>query len=266
MPPPPLAAREAMREERFGDVWTNNLNDAFADIAPYYDRANDIAALGLWGHFRRRFMSTIDLQPNQSVLDVCAGTNAVGIALLLREPTLNVHAMDRSAHMQEVGKSNAAAHGFVIKSTIGDVSRLPFPDNHFDIVTLQFASRHLKVREVFGEILRVLKPGGHFHHSDMLRPANPVVKSLYYTYLRACLNFTSLLVGSGPASVKLREYFIDALDLFYSPEELSVVLSEIGYEEVTVHTVFCGMLGFHRAIKSQTSVSSPDLPQSGSAG
>lgn len=251
MPPPPLAAREAIREERFGDVWTNDLNDAFADIAPYYDRANDIAALGLWGHFRKRFMSTIDLQPNQRVLDVCAGTNAVGIALLVREPTLDVHAMDRSAHMQDVGKQRAEAHGFLIKSTIGDVSRLPFPDNHFDLVTLQFASRHLKVREVFGEILRVLKPGGHFHHSDMLRPANPLVKGLYYAYLRACLNFTSLLVGSGPASVKCKQYFLDALELFYSPAELSSVLGEIGFEDVNVHTVFYGMLGFHRGTKPQ---------------
>lgn len=249
MTPPSLAAREAIREKRFSDVWDNDLNDVFADVAPYYDRANDIAALGMWRYFRRRFMSTIELQAGQRVLDVCAGTNAVGIALLLREPSLEVHAMDRSAHMQAVGKQRAAEHGFVISSTIGDVTRLPYPDNHFDLVTLQFASRHLKVREVFGEILRVLKPGGRFHHSDMLRPSNPLVKHLYYTYLRACLTFTSLLVGSGPAALKCKQYFIDALELFYSPEELSIVLRETGYEDVTLHTVFHGMLGFHRAAK-----------------
>ena len=183
MAPPSLASREAAREARFGDVWTNELNDAFADIAPYYDRGNQIAALGLWGSFLRRFMRSVDLQPKQKVLDVCAGTNAIGIALLKREPTLDVHAMDRSAEMQTVGKQRAAAFGFHIKSTIGDVHKLPFPDNHFDVVTLQFASRHLRVREVFTEIQRVLKPGGHFHHSDMLRPRNVIVKYLYYTYL-----------------------------------------------------------------------------------
>ena len=248
---PPLATREEIREQRFSDVWANDLNAVFADVAPYYDRANDIAALGMWQYFRKRFMATIDLQPGQRVLDVCAGTNAVGIALLLREPSLDVHAMDRSAHMQEVGKQRAAAHGFVISSTIGDVTCLPYPDNHFDLVTLQFASRHLRVREVFSEILRVLKPGGRFHHSDMLRPSNPVVKHLYYSYLRTCLNFTSLLVGSGPAAVKCKQYFIDALELFYSPEELSIVLSELGFEDVSVHTVFYGMLGFHRAAKAR---------------
>ena len=249
MAPPPLASREAVREERLGDVWSNELNDVFTDVAPYYDRANNIAALGQFGNFLRRFMQLVDLRPKQKVLDVCAGTNAIGIALLQREPTLDVHAMDRSVAMQTVGQQRAAAKGFRIKSTIGDVHTLPFPDNHFDIVTLQFASRHLRVREVFCEILRVLKPGGHFHHSDMLRPRNPIVKQIYYSYLRSCLGLTGLIVGSGPAAVKAKQYFLDALELFYTAEELSILLRELGYIEVTVDTVFHGMLAFHRAVK-----------------
>lgn len=249
MSPPPLAVRETVRKDRFNHVWSKELDEVFADVAPYYDKANEIAGLGLFGHFRRRFMSTIALQPRQRVLDVCAGTNAVGIALLERENTLEVHAIDRSAHMQEVGRQRAEARGFVIRSNIGDVTRLPFPDNHFDIVTLQFASRHLLVREVFTEILRVLKPGGRFHHSDMLRPANPVVKNLYYAYLRASLGFTSWLVGSGAAAHRCKRYFIDALELFYTPDELSQVMRELGFADVSVHTVFYGMLGFHRGVK-----------------
>lgn len=249
MAPPPLAARELAREERFREIWNKELNDAFADIARYYDRANEIAALGMWDDFLQRFMRSVDLRPGQKVLDVCAGTNAVGIALLKREPSLQVEAMDRSAEMQAVGQKNAGVLGLTINSTIGDVHELPFPDNHFDVVTLQFASRHLRVREVFGEILRVLKPGGHFHHSDMLRPRNPLVKKLYYGYLKACLNFTSTIVGSGPSAVKFKQYFIDALDLFYSAEELSIMLRELGFGEVSVDRVFYGMIGFHRAVK-----------------
>jgi demethylmenaquinone methyltransferase/2-methoxy-6-polyprenyl-1,4-benzoquinol methylase len=76
-----------------------------------------------------------------------------------------------------------------------------------------------------------------------------VVKHLYYTYLKACLNFTSLIVGSSPAATKFKQYFIDALDLFYTAEELSIVLREMGFVEVTVDTVFYGMIGFHRAVK-----------------
>jgi demethylmenaquinone methyltransferase/2-methoxy-6-polyprenyl-1,4-benzoquinol methylase len=251
MNPPPVAVREIAREQQFNDVWSRELNDVFADVAPYYDRANFVASLGMWDKFLREFMSTVDVRPGERVLDVCAGTNAIGIALLKREPTLEVHAIDRSAAMQEVGQRNAKALGLQIRSVIDDVHTLPYPDNHFDLATLQFASRHLRVRRVFSEIRRVLKPGGRFYHCDMLRPANPVVEQLYYAYLRFCLNFTGFLFRSGPAALNCREYFINALQMFYTPAELSDVLEDLGYCNVSSRTVFAGMLGFHRAVKPQ---------------
>lgn len=249
MNPPPVATREIAREERFNAVWTQELNDVFADVAPYYDRANYIASLGLWGWFLSQFMNTVDIRSGERVLDVCAGTNAIGIALLGREPTLEVHAIDRSAAMQEVGRRNAEALGMRIRSVIDDVHTLPYPDNTFDVVTLQFASRHLRIRRVASEIRRVLKPGGRFYHCDMLRPGNRIVERLYYTYLRFCLWFTGFLFRSGPAALNCKKYFIQALQMFYTPQELSDMLEDVGFRDVTAKTVFSGMLGFHRAVK-----------------
>lgn len=138
---PPTTEREILREQAFSTVWNQQLNEAFKDIAPYYDRGNQVASLGTWNWFLHCFMSLFQLKENQRVLDVCAGTNAIGIALLKREPTLKITAIDRSTDMQEVGQQRAEALGFHINSVIGDVHSLPFPDAHFDIVTLQFASR-----------------------------------------------------------------------------------------------------------------------------
>ena len=70
MNPPPIATREIAREERFSDVWTQQLDVVFADVAPYYDRANNVASLGLWNWFLSQFMSTIAIHPNERVLDV----------------------------------------------------------------------------------------------------------------------------------------------------------------------------------------------------
>ena len=249
MNPPPVATREIAREERFNVVWTKELNDVFADVAPYYDRANYIASLGLWGYFLRQFMNTVDIRPGERVLDVCAGTNAIGIALLKREPTLQVHAIDRSAAMQEVGRQRAEAQGCRIQSVIDDVHTLPYADNSFDVATLQFASRHLRIRRVAAEIRRVLKPGGRFYHCDMLRPANRTVEKLYYAYLRFCLWFTGFLFRSGPAALNCKDYFIQALQMFYSAQELSDLLEDTGFRDVTSRTVFYGMLGFHRAVR-----------------
>ena len=246
---PPVATRESVREERFREVWAKELQEVFADVAPYYDRANKLATLGMLRRLERKFMDTVNVNAGERVLDVCAGTNAIGIAMLKREPSLEVHAVDRNAAMLAVGRSRAETLGFRISSTISDVHTLPFPDNHFDIVTLQFASRHLRVKQVVAEIHRVLKPGGRFHHCDMLRPANRAVEILYYAYLRPCLAFTAFAFGSGRAALSCKRYFIDVLQMFYSVDELSGVLADLGFHNAEGRTVLAGMVGFHRAVK-----------------
>lgn len=246
---PQSTARERIRAELFGSYWKNDLNDVFADVAPYYDQANIVASLGLWPWFRHHFMAMVSLQPGQRVLDLCAGTNAVGIALLNREPSLQVTAFDRSPAMQAVGRQRAAARGFQIASSIGDAHALPFPDNHFDLVTLQWASRHLRIDVVMDEVFRVLKPGGSFHHCDMLRPANPRIARWYFGYLRTCLDLTAWLFRSGHAALGCRNYFIEALDKFYSAEEFSALLEKHGFVAVTHKRLLAGMIGLHRATK-----------------
>jgi len=249
MSPPPLTSRETYRAQRFEKIWSEQLNEVFSDVARYYDRGNQVASFGLMNWLLGKFMSIVDVHPGERVLDVCAGTNAIGIALLKREPGLHVHAIDRSASMQEVGQQRAKALGFTVASTIHDVHDLPFPDNHFDVVTLQFASRHLRIEAVFDEIHRVLKPGGRFYHSDMLRPESRLVKRLYFAYLRFSVALTAYLFGSGAAAHNCREYFIDALDNFYSAEEMSEVLRHHRFTDVLSKKVLGGMVGYHRAVK-----------------
>ena len=244
-----FSEREDIRENTFEHIWTEELDNVFADVATYYDNANYVASLGLWGFFRESFVSTIELHSGQKALDVCAGTNAIGIALKHKQPDLEVFAIDRSVAMQEVGRKRANKEGFNIESTIGDVHRLPYPDNHFDLVTLQYASRHLRIMTVFQEIQRVLKPGGHFYHCDMLRPGNRVIQKLHYTYLRFCLTMTAKVFSSGPAALGCRKYFLDALHMFYSADELSDLLEHIGFVDVSCKTLLGGLLGFHKAVK-----------------
>jgi demethylmenaquinone methyltransferase/2-methoxy-6-polyprenyl-1,4-benzoquinol methylase len=244
-----FADREDTREKLLKQVWTEELNDVFADVARYYDRANHVASLGMWNWFRNSFLATIELQSGQKALDVCAGTNAVGLAMLRKQPDLQVYAMDRSTAMQEVGRRLAGQEGFHIESVIGDVHKLPFPDNHFDVVTLQWASRHLRIMDVAREIHRVLKPGGHFYHCDMLRPGNRRVEQMYYAYLRVSLSVTAVLFRSGMAARNCKKYFIDTLSLFYSVEEFSQLLRHVGFDNVSSKSLLRGMIGFHRARK-----------------
>lgn len=242
--------REVAREQAFSEIWSNEINEVFADVAQYYDRVNRAASLGMIDWFRKSFVSTIDLKPRQRVLDVCAGTNAVGIALLKKQPDLEVYAVDRSVEMQSVGQEQAKALGFHIDSTIADVHTLPFPDNYFDVVTIQFASRHLRIIEVIKEIKRVLKPGGHFYHSDMLRPSNRIVEKAYFAYLTACVSVVAWIFKSNRYALGCKKYFVDALRMFYSPEEMTQLLFDQGFTMVTSTSLLGGVVGSHKALRA----------------
>jgi len=243
------SAKELARRHEFTGIWDTELHSVFRDIAPYYELASDVASLGLYSRWRSRFVAWIDVQPGARVLDICAGTNAIGLGLLRREPAARVCAMDMSAAMQQVGQRAARARGFEIESVIGDVHTLPFPDESFDIVTLGWASRHLRIIDVLAEVKRVLKPGGAFYHCDMLRPRNPTVEALYCAYLKACVTATALLFRSGPAAWRCRNYFVRAIQQFYSAEEFSELLSHIGFSDVASRRVLAGVVAFHKAVK-----------------
>jgi demethylmenaquinone methyltransferase / 2-methoxy-6-polyprenyl-1,4-benzoquinol methylase len=241
--------KENARTRAFESIWTHELDAVFADVAKYYDRANIFATLGLLNNLRRRFVATIVTPPKAKVLDVCAGTNVVGIDLLRRDPSLQVYAVDKSEAMQIVGRNAARDRSLHIDSSICDVHRLPFPDSSFDVVTLQWATRHLRVIEVFSEIRRVLKPGGCFYHCDMLRPANKLIEEAYCLYLTACVSLISRAFRSGAAALRCQRYFTQAIRMFYSTEELSHLLTELGYTDVVGRSVLFGTVAFHRACK-----------------
>lgn len=240
---------ERARESAFRTIWSNDIDAVFSDVSEYYDRANTFATLGLIDMLRRSFLATMQLPNAARVLDVCAGTNVIGIDLLRKRPDIEVCAVDRSQAMQRVGRRLAQSAGVRIDGVICDVHELPFPDNHFDVVTLQWATRHLRALKVFSEIHRVLKPGGRFYHCDMLRPATKVVEELYYVYLKGCLAVISRAFGSGPKAHACREYFVQAIRMFYSVAELSSALSELGFTEVVGKPVLAGTVGFHAARK-----------------
>ena len=46
--------REIIRKQEFEGIWTNELDDVFADVAAYYDRVNIIASLGLLNRWLQR--------------------------------------------------------------------------------------------------------------------------------------------------------------------------------------------------------------------
>lgn len=240
--------RETHRRSLFSQTWGELIPKVFEDVPKYYRLGNIVASFGLWELWVWQFVRTIRLEPGYQALDVCAGTNDIGIRLLQKQPLMSVTAIDRSREMQQEGQNRARNFGVSIDSVIHDVHELPFPDNAFDVVTLQAASRHLQLDKVLPEILRVLKPGGHFYHCDMLKPSTRIVREVYLRFLRASVAWTALVFESTAASRDCCDYFKEAIENFYTPEELSEILRLVGFTSVTCRkSIWGGMVGFHQA-------------------
>jgi ubiquinone/menaquinone biosynthesis C-methylase UbiE len=58
----------------------------------------------------------------------------------------------------------------------GDAEKLPFPDRSFDaVINVESSAAYAHFSRFLAEVARVLRPGGHFHYTD-LRPRSGVVE------------------------------------------------------------------------------------------
>lgn len=248
--------KEQIRHERFKYYWNDEVKQAFDDLAVQYDNINNFASFGTWNHINKHFTDSIELNDSAQILDVCAGTNKVGLALLSRNPKVNVTAIDRSEGMQEIGMIKAKKKGLAIKSVISDVHKLPFDDNSFNIVTTSFASRHLRLDQVFQEIYRILKPGEYYYHHDLLKPRGRIFSIAYYLYLRFMLPLTAFIFlrkrgffKAASAAFSSVDYFVKAINLFYTEDELTLLLGKVGFKNIETSVHAGGIAVVHKAQK-----------------
>ena len=242
-----ILKKEDLRASLFGETWRTLIPEVFRDVPTYYDQGNAVASLGSCSRWSATFARAISvhLPRGATVLDVCSGTHDIPLRLLAIDPTLHIDAIDGSAHMTAEGQRRARERSLTIHARVCDAHVLPFPDNSFDAVTLQFASRHLEIARALREICRVLKPGGIFCHNDMLRPASRIIEVPYLIYLRFSVWFTAKLFGSSPESLKCVGYFANAIRHFYTPQEFSELLCGIGFEEIEIRSFLTGVMSYH---------------------
>ena len=242
-----ILKKEDLRASLFGETWRTLIPEVFRDVPTYYDQGNAVASLGSCSRWSATFARAISvhLPRGATVLDVCSGTHDIPLRLLAIDPTLHIDAIDGSAHMTAEGQRRARERSLTIHARVCDAHVLPFPDNSFDAVTLQFASRHLEIARALREICRVLKPGGIFCHNDMLRPSSRIIEVPYLIYLRFSVWFTAKLFGSSPESLKCVGYFANAIRHFYTPQEFSELLCGIGFEEIENRNFLTGVMSYH---------------------
>ena len=223
----------------------------FDEIAPRYDLANHTLSMNvdrLWWRRTARIFSHILERSNARVLDLCAGTGDMAVALRKvaagRGSTAHIYALDFSHQMLQHGMSKYAARQ--IQPVEGDALQLPLPDRAIDLVVSAFGFRNLANYDAaLREMFRVLKPEGEIGILDFGEPGGLIGK-LYGFYFRKVLPRIGTLISGvrGPY-----EYLPASVQKFPSPQQMLTRMQAAGFRDVNWTPYTFGIAGLYRGRK-----------------
>ncbi len=146
-----------------GDVY-NVMADDYTQLAGYNPDADLNLGCGLPTQFAK-------IKPGNTVIDLGSGAgNDVFIARHETGETGKVLGIDFSEAMIAKARKNAEKLGFNnVEFRYGDIEAMPVSDNYADVIVSNCVLNLVpNKRNVIKEIMRVLKPGGHFSISDIV--------------------------------------------------------------------------------------------------
>ncbi len=219
-------------------------------VSKTYELVNRILTFGFDALWRRRAARIAAAGGGTKWADMCTGTGDMALCLSRLAPEgTSIHAVDLSIPMLLKAQRKPEARNILF--VVSDVNALEFPDGSFDLVTISFATRNISLnRDVlaksFAGFCRILKPGGLFVNLETSQPSSVLIRKLYHFYVRLFVKPAGgLISGNYPAYA----YLAYTIPRFYTPEELSVIMREAGFKNVTHKKLLFGVAAIHQGTK-----------------
>ncbi|MDG9926658.1 MULTISPECIES: bifunctional demethylmenaquinone methyltransferase/2-methoxy-6-polyprenyl-1,4-benzoquinol methylase UbiE [Pseudomonas] len=224
--------------------------EVFHSVAAKYDLMNDVLSGGLHRLWKRFTIELSGVRPGNRVLDIAGGTGDLTRQFSrLVGPTGEVVLADINDSMLKVGRDRLLDKGVAgnVAFVQADAEALPFPDNHFDVVTIAFGLRNVTRKEnALRSMLRVLKPGGRLLVLEFSKPGNPLLAKAYDTYSFSFMPLAGKLITNDSDSYR---YLAESIRMHPDQETLKAMMVEAGFERVTYHNMTGGIVALHRGIK-----------------
>ncbi|HDR05053.1 MAG TPA: bifunctional demethylmenaquinone methyltransferase/2-methoxy-6-polyprenyl-1,4-benzoquinol methylase UbiE [Candidatus Marinimicrobia bacterium] len=234
----------------------NNVKQIFKTIKDRYDFLNHLLS-GRRDIAWRKAVVKILSPDIKAVLDLAAGTGDLTIEIARRFPDAIVLGADFVPDMLHLAVEKSKALPKPISYVAADALCLPFPDNHFDAVTMAFGLRNIVRKELaLSEMTRVVKPGGIVAVLEMTLPAWWPARLFFHWYLTNVIPFIGSLISRKPSAY---EYLSASIHTFLQPEELSVLFSKAGLINIRAKPLTFGIcyLHFGTVAKEPANIQSP---------
>jgi demethylmenaquinone methyltransferase/2-methoxy-6-polyprenyl-1,4-benzoquinol methylase len=212
----------------------------FDAVARRYDLTNDVLSLGQDRRWRRVVVDAVDPQPGEKVLDLAAGTGTSSQPFADRGA--HVVPCDFSLGMLRVGKRARPRLGF----TAGDATRLPFPDDVFDAVTISFGLRNIVDPDAgLREMRRVTRPGGRLVVCEFSHPTWAPFRTVYVEYLMRALPAVARAVSSSPDAYV---YLAESIRAWPDQAALAARVAATGWSSPRWLDLTGGIVALHHAV------------------
>ena len=242
-----------MSETHFGYETVNETEKAkrvegvFSSVAQKYDIMNDLMSAGLHRLWKAFTIQVSGVRAGDRVLDVAGGTADLSSAFAKRVgPTGEVWLTDINNAMLARGRDRLLDEGVLGPVAQCDAEKLPFPDNHFDIVTVAFGLRNMTHKnQAIAEMRRVLRPGGRLlvlEFSKVWEPLSP----FYDLYSFKVLPWLGSKIAGDADSYR---YLAESIRMHPDQETLKGMMEQAGLEKVEYFNLTAGVVALHRGYK-----------------
>lgn len=225
--------------------------EVFDSVASKYDVMNDFMSFGLHRVWKQMTIARAQVRPGQKVLDIAGGTGDLAAAFAKAaqwgsNSEAQVWLSDINASMLEVGRDRLLDRGMALPCVQFDAEQIPFPHNHFDLVTVAFGLRNMTHKEVaLGEMLRVIKPGGRVLVLEFSKP-DAFLQPVYDVYSFKVLPWLGEKIAQDSESYR---YLAESIRMHPDADTLKEIMLGVGFDEVETHKMTRGIVALHIGIK-----------------
>jgi len=225
------------------------VGQVFSSVARKYDLMNDVMSMGIHRLWKRHTVQRAAVRPGMRVLDLAGGTGDLAAAFAPRVGERgHVAICDINASMLIAGRDRLLDEGRVgnIDFVQGDAEALPFPDEHFDRVTIAFGLRNVTRKEqALAEMRRVLKAGGRLLVLEFSQPVAPL-RPFYDAYSFTVMPLMGRLIAGDADSYR---YLAESIRVHPNQEALAEMMRDAGLERVEYENLTGGVVALHRATR-----------------